>query len=114
MLSVRLPSSNSGACTPTTTSPIDAKSRCHALTYGAVRIQLTQVYSQKSTSTTFPRNASGVSGGEFTHRSAFIDGRLLAALARHDAATTPSSTKGKAFMTTVSPSLEDFPLSLRK
>ena len=28
-----------------------------------------QVYSQKSTSTTLPRSASGVSGGEFTQRS---------------------------------------------
>src|SRR5262252_1496366 len=63
--------------------------RCQALTYGDVRIQLTHVYSQKSTSTTFPRNASAVSGAEFTQRSAFSDGRLLAAVARDETATTP-------------------------
>src|SRR6266850_4343732 len=68
--------------------------------YGAVRIQLTQVYSQKSTSTTFPRNASAVSGGELTHRCAFNDGKLLAALARHEAATTPRHSMGRVTLIT--------------
>src|SRR6266571_8438421 len=89
MLSTSLPNSNSGACTPMTTNPSGAYTRFHALTYGAVRIQLTHVYSQKSTSTTFPRNASALSGGELTHRCARNDGKLLAAPATHDAATTP-------------------------
>src|SRR3954447_11627321 len=106
MFSARLPNSNSGAWTPITTRPRDGYSRFHALTYGAVRIQLTHVYSQKSTSTTFPRNASGVSGGEFTQRSAFNDGRWLAALARPDTATTPSRTKGKTFITTAFPAVQ--------
>src|SRR6476646_10898952 len=99
MCSARLPNSNSGVWTPMTTRPTGAYCRFHALMYGAVRIQLTQVYSQKSTSTTLPRRASDVSGGEFTHRSAFIDGRLLAALARQEAAMTPSQIKGRDFMT---------------
>ena len=47
-----------------------------------MRIQLTQVYSQKSTSTTLPRSASAVSGAEFTQRSALKAGSLLAAPAR--------------------------------
>src|SRR6266850_5868522 len=63
--------------------------------YGEVRIQLMQVYSQKSTSTTFPRNASAVSGGELTHRCALNDGKLLAALARHEAAITPRHRIGR-------------------
>src|SRR5262245_49416241 len=87
MLSALLPNSNSGACTPTTTSPEGAYRRCQAFTYGEVRIQLTHVYSQKSTSTTLPRNASGASGGELTHRAGLNDGRLLAALATQEAAT---------------------------
>ena len=45
-----------------------------------------QVYSQKSTSTTLPRSASGVSGTEFTQRSALKAGSLPAALAMHDVA----------------------------
>src|SRR5262245_13403470 len=101
MFSARLPNSNSGACTPMTTNPNGAYSRFHVLTYGAVRIQLMQVYSQKSTSTTFPRNPSAVSGGELTHRCALNDGRLLAALARHDAATTPKHTIGRTPLTWV-------------
>src|SRR4051812_1218364 len=92
MFSECLPNSNSGAWTPITTRPNDAYSRFHALTYGAVRIQFTQVYSQKSTSTTFPRSATGVSAGEFTQRSAFSEGSVLSAITRHDAAAKPSST----------------------
>src|SRR3954470_19668273 len=92
MFSECLPNSNSGAWTPITTRPNDAYSRFHALTYGAVRIQFTQVYSQKSTSTTFPRSATGVSAGEFTQRSACSEGKALSAITRHDAAAKPSST----------------------
>src|SRR3954447_8775423 len=98
MFSARLPNSNSGAWTPITTRPRDGYSRFHALTYGAVRIQFTQVYSQKSTSTTFPRNATGVSAGEFTQRPALCDGSVLAAITRHDVATRPSSTNRGPFI----------------
>jgi len=41
-----------------------------------------------------PRKASAVSGAEFTQRVAFSEGRLLAALARHEAAT-PTNSKSK-------------------
>src|SRR5262245_64156760 len=98
MLAASLPNSNSGAWTPMTTSPSGAYARFHTFTYGDVRIQLTHVYSQKSTSTTFPCNPSGVSGGELTHRSARSGGRLLAALARHDAATPPRPTNSATFI----------------
>ena len=49
-----------------------------------------QVYSQKSTSTTLPRNPSAVSGAEFTQRSALSAGSLFAAPAKLDAATKPT------------------------
>src|SRR5262249_53089142 len=98
MLPASLPNSNSGACTPMTTSPKGAYKRFQAFTYGEVRIQLTHVYSQKSTSTTFPRNPSEMSGGELTHRSARNGGRLLAALARHEAATAPRLTRSAIFI----------------
>src|SRR5215813_15258579 len=82
MLPALLPNSNSGACTPITTRPNGAYKEFQAFTYGAVRIQLTHVYSQKSTSTTLPRSASAVSGGELTHRFGRRGGKLLAAVAR--------------------------------
>src|SRR5262245_5427757 len=93
MLPASLPNWNSGACTPTTTKPKGAYKELQAFTYGAVRIQLTHVYSQKSTSTTFPRNASPVSDGELTHRAALSGGKLFAALARQEAATAPRQTR---------------------
>src|SRR4026207_410451 len=89
MLRAALPNSHSGAGRPMTTSPKGAYTRFQAFTYGEVRIQLTHVYSQKSTSTTFPRNPSEVSGGELTQRSARSGGRVLAALARHETAMAP-------------------------
>src|SRR5262245_21406707 len=98
MLPASLPNSNSGACTPMTTSPSGAYARLQAFTYGDVRIQLTHVYSLKSTSTTFPRSPSDVSGGELTHRSARNGGRLLAALARPEAATAPRLTRRATFI----------------
>src|SRR6478672_215142 len=98
MLRASLPNSNSGACTPMTTNPKGAYARFQAFTYGAVRIQLTHVYSQKSTSTTFPRNRSVVSGGELIHRSARSGGRLLVAPARDDTATAPRLTIRATFI----------------
>ena len=50
--------SNSGECTPTTTSPLLAYLSFQSLKYGNVRRQLMHVYVQKSTSTTLPRNSS--------------------------------------------------------
>jgi hypothetical protein len=64
-----------------------------------VRIQLTQVYSQKSTRTTLPRSMSAVSGAEFTQRSTLKADTSLAALAAPAAMATPRNTKDRlAFM----------------
>src|SRR6476620_1315230 len=54
-----------------------------------------QVYSQTSTRTTLPRNASAVSGVEFTQRSTLNGGNLPAAPTRHDAATSPKNNRGR-------------------
>src|SRR5687768_16675195 len=50
-----------------TTSPRSRYFSAQARTYGSVRSQLMQVYVQKSTSTTLPRSAEAVRGGEFSH-----------------------------------------------
>src|SRR5262245_6437017 len=55
------------------------------------------VYSQKSTSTIFPRSPSAESGGELTHRSGRSGGKLLAALARHEA-IAPMPTRRATFI----------------
>src|SRR4051794_30337432 len=57
---------------------------------GKVRIQLMQVYSQKSTRTTLPRSASAVSGAEFTQRSGLNAGSLFAAPAKLEPTTMPA------------------------
>src|SRR5687768_4736461 len=57
---------------------------------GKVRIQLMQVYSQKSTRTTLPRSASAVSGAEFTQRSGLNAGSLFAAPAKLEPTTIPT------------------------
>src|SRR3954469_24531834 len=54
---------------------------------GKVRIQLMQVYSQKSTRTTLPRSASAVSGAEFTQRSGLNAGSLFVAPAKLEPTT---------------------------
>src|SRR5918994_2837129 len=59
--------SNSGVWTPTTVSPSSRYLAAQARRYGSVRSQLTQVYVQKSTSTTRPRRPSGVKGSELSH-----------------------------------------------
>src|SRR2546427_630441 len=59
--------SNSGVCAPITTRPCSRYLASQARRYGSVRSQLTQVYVQKSTSTTLPRRPSAVSGGELSH-----------------------------------------------
>src|SRR4029079_2062640 len=64
-LSTSRSNGNSGVWTPTTTSP-SAYFSDHARQYASVRSQLMHVYVQKSTSTTFPRRASLVSGGELS------------------------------------------------
>jgi hypothetical protein len=56
-----------GVCTPTIVSPAAAYFSCHALRYGSVRSQLTQVYVQKSTSTTRPRRGSDARGSVLSH-----------------------------------------------
>src|SRR3954468_6182178 len=61
---------NSGAWTPTTTSPRSAYRSCHALTYGSVRSQLTQEYVQKSTSTGRPCSPAAVSGSVLSQTGA--------------------------------------------
>src|SRR5256885_1456644 len=43
---------NSGVCTPITVSPLSRYRSCQACTYGSLRMQLTPVQSQKSTTTT--------------------------------------------------------------
>jgi hypothetical protein len=69
-------------------STADAGSCAFASTFGPYCIQLMQVSSQTSTSTTLPRSPSGVSGAVFTHRSALSAGSRLAAPARHEPATS--------------------------
>src|SRR6266404_2561407 len=59
--------SNSGVCAPITTRPCSRYLASQARRYGSVRSQLTQVYVQKSTSTTLSRRPSAVSGGELSH-----------------------------------------------
>ena len=54
--------SNSGVCTPTITRPSSRYASNHARRYGSVRTQLTQLYVQKSTTTTRPRSAARLSG----------------------------------------------------
>ena len=69
------------------TRPLSEYLSCHCLRYGRVRRQLTQVYVQKSISTTFPRSPSSVSGSELIHdsiptssgASALLAGRALVA-----------------------------------
>ena len=58
---------NSGVWTPITVSPSSRYLAAQARRYGSVRSQLTQVYVQKSTSTTRPRRSSGVNGSELSH-----------------------------------------------
>src|SRR3954447_680830 len=67
MLSRSFSKENSGVCTPTVTTPASRYFSAQARTYGSVRSQLMHVYVRKSTTTTFPRSPSGVSGSEFSH-----------------------------------------------
>src|SRR4029078_3187266 len=67
---------NSGACTPITTRPWSLYLSYHARTYGSVRRQFTHEYVQKSMTTTLPRSASPVSGGEFSHWTAPSSGGI--------------------------------------
>src|SRR5216683_856645 len=53
---------NSGVCTPITTNPSLLYLSYQEVTCGSVRIQLMQVYVQKSTKTTFPLRLAIVSG----------------------------------------------------
>jgi hypothetical protein len=59
--------SNSGVCTPTTTSPCSAYVSANARTYGSVRNQLMHVNVQKSTATTLPASASASIGSELSN-----------------------------------------------
>src|SRR5271157_2896624 len=56
--------SNSGVCTPTITRPLSRYASYQALRYGRVRTQFTQLYVQKSTTTTLPRRLSNMRGME--------------------------------------------------
>src|SRR5579875_225571 len=55
---------NSGSCTPIKTNPSPRQRSYHFLLSARVRMQLMQVYSQKSIITTLPRNCSMVRGRE--------------------------------------------------
>src|SRR5688572_30941748 len=65
-----------------------------------------QVYSQMSTSTTLPRSPSGVSGAEFTQRSALSAGSRLAAPARHEPATMLATRSGRMVLIKSTPRVE--------
>src|SRR3954468_9347659 len=79
---------NSGACTPTTTSPRSRYRSLHARTYGSVRSQLTHEYVQKSTATTWPRSAAAVSGSEFSQTGAASSAASALGIERVDAIAT--------------------------
>ena len=53
-----------------------------------------------------------MSGAEFTQRSAFNAGRLLAALARHEAATTPRHKNGRVTLIADAPAIEELPVGV--
>ena len=74
--------SNSGACTPSITSPWSAYFSCHSLRNGRVRRQFTHVYVQKSTRTTLPSLVSCdiVVGSLFIHASISLTSKFDAAL----------------------------------
>src|SRR5437763_5873205 len=59
--------SNSGSCTPMISNPYLWYRSYHLLLSGKVRIQLMQVYSQKSIITTLPRRPARLRGGELIH-----------------------------------------------
>ena len=61
--------SNSGVWTPMMSRPSSAYLSCQSLRYGRVRMQLTQVYVQKSSRTILPLRSSTVSGSEFIQPS---------------------------------------------
>src|SRR6516164_5389362 len=62
---------------PITTRPLSRYFSYHAFTYGNARRQLMHEYVQKSTTTTWPRRPSAVSGGEFSHSVAPSSGGSL-------------------------------------
>ena len=55
---------NSGVCTPITTKPASLYFAVQFLKYGNGRMELMQVYVQKSTSVTFPRSDLRLKGTE--------------------------------------------------
>src|SRR5437899_12535300 len=61
---------NSGAWTPMTTKPASLYFAAQAFMYGSSRRLLMHEYVQKLTSTTLPRNALLLNGGELSQASA--------------------------------------------
>src|SRR3989442_5179494 len=59
--------SNSGSCTPMISNPYLRYRSYHFLFWAKVRMQLMQVYSQKSIRTTLPRRPATVKDGELIH-----------------------------------------------
>src|SRR5215469_12421987 len=66
-LSAFFSNTNSGVCTPITTSPCFLYFASQARTYGSWRRQLMHVYVQKSIKTTFPCRSAFFNGSELSH-----------------------------------------------
>src|SRR6266700_3267337 len=82
--------SNSGSCTPMISNPYLWYRSYHFLLSGKVRIQLMQVYSQKSVMTTLPRRPAMLKGGELIH---VVEG-ILGIEASRDPGSTPGLEVG--------------------
>jgi hypothetical protein len=65
--SIFFSNSNSGAWIPTMTKPLSAYFSFQSTRYGIVRMQLIQLYVQKSTSTTFPLRSERFIGSVFMY-----------------------------------------------
>src|SRR5512140_974450 len=80
---------NSGAWTPITTSPASLYFPAQAFMYGSSLRLLMHEYVQKLTSTTLPRSALLLNGGEFSQATAPFKSGIPPSSPAPDAITTP-------------------------